>query len=136
MTRYPLRPHLKMLIYAMLPVAVTQPTYKYSVQICYTILPMHWAHNKYNDCSGAKWLPAPSQTGVIPPNFDQISILATGQYHATRDCYCCLSFPSKLFTFPMNLCLWEWLYLLSTVRLAYLQLHVSVHLRRTAYNMK
>ena len=43
MTRYPLRPHLKMLSYAMLPVAVTQPTYNYSVQICYTILPMHWA---------------------------------------------------------------------------------------------
>ena len=103
MTTYLLRPHLKMLIYVVLPVAVTQPAYNYSVQIFYTISPM---------TSSAKWLPAPSHTGVIPPNFDQISILAFDVYHAIRDCYCCLPFPSKIFTFPINLCLWEWLYLL------------------------
>ena len=43
MTKYPLWPDLKMLIYATLPVAVTQPKYNYSVQICYTMLLMHWA---------------------------------------------------------------------------------------------
>ena len=35
------------------------------------------------------------------------SILASGLYYANRDCYCSLLFPNKLFTFPMNLCLWE-----------------------------
>ena len=84
MTRYPLRPHLKVLIYAMLPVAVKK--YNYSVQICYTISPMH--------------LGSPSQTGAIHPNFNQISILATGQYHAICDCYGCLSSISSIPSSP------------------------------------
>ena len=55
--------------------------------------------NITNDYSSAKWIPSPSHTGVIPPNFDQISILASDLYHDVRDCYCCLPFPSKLLTF-------------------------------------
>ena len=68
--------------------------------------------NITNECSSAKWLPVPSHSGVIPRNFVQIYILASDLYHAVRDCYCCMPFPSKLFTFPINLCLLEWLYLL------------------------
>ena len=34
---------LKMLIYTMFPVAVTEPIYNYCFQICYAVLPMHWA---------------------------------------------------------------------------------------------
>ena len=43
MIKHPLRPALKMLIYAMLPVAIKQPKYIYYVQIVYTMLLMHWA---------------------------------------------------------------------------------------------
>ena len=43
MTRCQSLPDLKMLIYAVLPVGVTQPKYNYSVQICYTMLLTHWA---------------------------------------------------------------------------------------------
>ena len=70
--------------------------------------------NITNDRSSPKWLPVPSHTYVIPPNFRKLSILASDLYHDVRDCYCCLPFPSKLFTFPINLCLWEWLYLMLT----------------------
>ena len=108
-TRYPLWPDLKILIYAMLLVAVTQPTYNYSVQICYNgTNALGHTTNITNDCACARWLPAPSSTGAILPDFDRISILASALYHAIHDCYCCLSFPSKLFTFLINLCLWEW----------------------------
>ena len=46
-------------------------------------------HTTYitNECSSTKWLPAPSHSSVIPPNVDQIFILASDIYHATRDCY-------------------------------------------------
>ena len=50
--------------------------------------------NTTYDCSGAKYLPALSH-----PDFDIISILASGLYHAIRYGYCCLPFPSKPFTF-------------------------------------
>ena len=33
--------------------------------------------NITNECSSAKWLPAPSHSGVVPPNFDQIYILSS-----------------------------------------------------------
>ena len=65
--------------------------------------------NITNECSSTKWLHAPSHSSVIPPNFDQIYILAFDMYHAIHDCYCCMPFPSKLFTNPINMCLWEWL---------------------------
>ena len=51
--------------------------------------------NITNDCYSAKWLPAPSHTCVIPPNFYQISILASDLYHAIHDCYCCLPFSKQ-----------------------------------------
>ena len=53
--------------------------------------------NFTNDCYRAKWLPA-SHTGVIPPNFYQISIsfwhlICTRD--TIRDCYCCLPFSKQ-----------------------------------------
>ena len=48
--------------------------------------------NITNDRSSAKWLPVPLHTGVIPPNFRQLSILPSDLYHDVRDCYCCLLF--------------------------------------------
>ena len=51
MMRYTLQPNFKMLIKAMLPVAVTQPMYTYSVQICYTMILMHWAINQISSMS-------------------------------------------------------------------------------------
>ena len=63
--------------------------------------------NITNECSSTKWIPATSHSSVIPPNFDQIYILASDLYHAIRDGYCCMPFPGKLFTNPINLCLWE-----------------------------
>ena len=44
-------------------------------------------HNTHmtNDRSSAKWLPVPSHTGVIPPNFRQLSILASDLYHTVRN---------------------------------------------------
>ena len=68
--------------------------------------------NIINECSSAKWLLAPSYSGIIPPKFDKLYILASDLYHAIRNCYSFMPFPSKLFTFPINMCLWEWLCLL------------------------
>ena len=92
MTKYPLRPDLKMLIYATLPVAVTQPKYNYSVHIFYTMLLMHWVTTQISPTTvfvqNGYLFPG---TGVIPPNFlNQISILAYNLCHAIRDCYSCL----------------------------------------------
>ena len=68
--------------------------------------------NIINESSSAKWLPAPSLSGIIPPKFDKLYILASDLYHAIRDFYIFMPFPSKLFTFPIKLFLWEWLCLL------------------------
>ena len=81
MTRCPLRPDLKMLKYTMLPDAVTQPIFYPNLLNNVTNALGHIT-NINNECSSTKWLPAPSHSGVIPPNFDQISILASDLYHA------------------------------------------------------
>ena len=41
--------------------------------------------NITNDRSSPKWLPVPSHTYVIPPNFRKLSILASDLYHDVRD---------------------------------------------------
>ena len=91
MTRYPMRPDLKMLIYAMLLVGVIQPTYNYSVQICYTILPMHWATQQISPMTVLVQTNYLLPHKLVPyPLMLKISILASALYQAIRNCYCCL----------------------------------------------